>query len=132
LKLSGERAGVRHAHWHGVAVSACEQCGRNRVPEVRAPLSFEAWLETPPSGVRMVLHPGGGRTLDGVPGAAAIEIAVGPEGGFADREIAAAEAAGALLVSAGPRVLRTETAGPALLAALNALVGDWRETKRIP
>jgi 16S rRNA (uracil1498-N3)-methyltransferase len=132
MKLSADRSDAKRAHWQSVATAACEQCGRNRVPPVHAPLAFEAWLDTPSNATRVVLHPEGSATLQVIANAPALEIAVGPEGGFADNEIAAAHAAGALLIAAGPRVMRTETAGPALIAALNALNGDWRQPKRMP
>lgn len=123
VKLTAERAALRREHWQGVAIAACEQCGRNRVPVIHALLSFERWLATPAAGVRAVLHPGGDATLKSLRDENPLELAIGPEGGFAPDEIAAARGAGAVLLAAGPRVLRTETAGMAMLAALNALAG---------
>lgn len=126
VRLQGERARKRLEHWRQVVVSACEQCGRNRVPEVHAIASLADWLATAnPDVRRWVLWPGADTVLRDLPWPAAeIEILVGPEGGFTDPEHAAARRAGYLPVRLGPRVLRTETAAPAVLAALQALWGD--------
>ena len=123
---SGERGERRLAHWRGVVVAACEQCGRNRVPPVAAPLGWQDWI-TAWAGRGIVLAPEAARPLAslGQP-AAAVALAVGPEGGFTEREIDAARAAGFECVSLGPRVLRTETAAVAALAAMQMLWGDFR------
>lgn len=125
-RLAGERAGKRLAHWQAVAVAACEQCGRNRVPEVAPVQGLARWLGAAPGAARFVLAPGAGaglRALD--PPAGPAVLLVGPEGGLAPEELAAAEAAGFRRLTLGPRVLRTETAGLAALAALQALWGDF-------
>jgi len=123
---SGERGERRLAHWRGVVVAACEQCGRNRVPPVAAPLGWQDWI-TAWAGRGIVLAPEAERPLAslGQP-AAAVALAVGPEGGFTQAEIDAARAAGFECVSLGPRVLRTETAAVAALAAMQMLWGDFR------
>ena len=129
LKLDGERAEKRVAHWNGVAVAACEQCGRNRVPEVTQVCGLDEVLTMSRSAKRAaaLLHPQGGVPLarwaaahQGTP----LAILVGPEGGFTEQEMTQAVALGATLVTLGPRVLRTETAGLAALAALQATLGD--------
>lgn len=117
----------RVAHWRGIAVAACEQCGRNRVPFVAAPLPFEAWLEAPRGAPVVIAGPATATSLAAfaarsVPAA----IVVGPEGGFTDAEMARAQAGGVQAVHLGPRVLRAETAGVAALAMLAALIGDAR------
>lgn len=127
VQLEAKRAARRVAHWQGIAVAACEQCGRNVVPRVHEPLPFADWLaanELP----ALVLDPVATATLAevGAPPGAAVALLVGPEGGFSDGELAAARAAGCTAVRLGPRVLRTETAGIAMLAALQALYGDYR------
>jgi 16S rRNA (uracil1498-N3)-methyltransferase len=120
----GERAAQRQAHWQRIAVSACEQCGRNRVPVVH-PLA-EILSLPPPEGKAILLTPRATARFSGI--AAAGEerfvIAAGPEAGFDEREEAAFVAAGFAPASLGPRTLRTETAALAALAALNALRGD--------
>lgn len=125
VKLSGERAEKRHAHWHGVIVAGSEQCGRNRIAQL-APLSdYANWLNTPAAGCRILLSPRATTSLAEWARSTppqAVTFLIGPEGGFAPHEEAAAVAAGALSLSIGPRVLRTETAG---LAALALLAGAW-------
>jgi len=128
LRLAGERAAKRLAHWRQVAVSACEQCGRNRVPEVAPIVSLDAYLAAARSARKLLLLPSADKALRNiVPPAAGepIHLLVGPEGGWSEAEVAACLRAGAEAIGLGPRVLRTETAGPAALAALQALWGDY-------
>jgi len=130
VHLSGERAGRRVAHWQGVAAAACEQCGRNQVPLV-APLErLEHWLARPAGGaLRLLLSPDAERTLADLAPAASVQLLVGAEGGLDAGEIMAAAEAGFQAVRLGPRVLRTETAGLAALAALQVLWGDLGKGK---
>jgi 16S rRNA (uracil1498-N3)-methyltransferase len=127
VKLDEARAHKRHAHWRGVVASACEQCGRVRVPEVAAPASLAAVLDAlPAGGLRLLLDPEGDlslRTLE-VGTDTAVWLAVGPEGGWAPSDREQLRAAGFIGLRLGPRVLRTETAGLAALAALQAQLGD--------
>lgn len=121
---AGERGARRHAHWQQIAIAACEQCGRNRVPAVAAPVSLDAWLAAAPRQ-GMILAPGGEATLAGLPApSGALVLLVGPEGGFTESEIDGAQQAGLRALGMGPRVLRTETAGIAALAVMQALWGD--------
>lgn len=126
LKLAGERAGKRVAHWQGVAAAACEQCGRNQVPLV-APLScLDQWLARPaPEGLRLLLAPDAAVSLHAIPRQTSIQLLIGAEGGLDPQEIIAATQVGFQAVRLGPRVLRTETAGLAAIAALQTLWGDW-------
>jgi 16S rRNA (uracil1498-N3)-methyltransferase len=125
LKLDAERAEKRIAHWRAIAVAACEQCGRNRVPQVHAVQSLDQWLRMPREGTAVLLHPLAEKSLLGcVEALRPIALLIGPEGGFTDDEIARAVAAGVVTAKFGPRTLRTETAGLAALAALNARFGD--------
>jgi len=134
VKLAGTRLSARLAHWRGVASSACEQCGRNRVPYIEDARTLVGWLETiaqpgadgaAPDGPRIVFDPHGGPMREAVPSPprAAI-VLIGPEGGLSASELSAARERGFVGVRLGPRVLRTETAGIAGLAALQALWGD--------
>ena len=122
VRLDAERAAKRLAHWQGVVRAACEQCGRNRLPELRPPLELSVWLATPAAPNRIVL------AADGAPLAtlprpvAGLALLIGPEGGLEPAELAAAEAAGFVRASLGPRVLRTETAA---LAALAVVQSAW-------
>lgn len=125
LRLSGERAEKKRAHWEAIAVAACEQCGRNRVPQVHPVQTLAGWLEAPPAvGARFVLSlaPGSRRIADsaaGGPGEEALVLS-GPEGGLSAAEEQAALARGFAPLTLGPRVLRAETAA---LAALVGLAG---------
>ncbi|KVW96210.1 16S rRNA (uracil(1498)-N(3))-methyltransferase [Thiobacillus denitrificans] len=143
VKLAGARADQRVAHWQGVVTSACEQCGRNQVPPVTAPLTLAHWLghtifhglqpveSRSPSGQQkggrlLFLSPLAAARLADLPPPDAMDwLVAGPEGGFEADEIAALEAAGAIPVRLGPRVLRTETAALAALAAMQTLWGDF-------
>jgi len=125
VRLDAERAAKRVLHWQGVVRAACEQSGRNRLPEVRAPQALDAFLDALLGGARkLVLAPDGAplRVLPR-PSAAGLVLLVGPEGGLAEAELARAEGAGFVRASLGPRVLRTETAALAALAAVQALWG---------
>ncbi len=126
VKLVGERADRRVAHWQGVVASACEQCGRNQVPIVAAPLTLAAWLGQHGAGRLLFLSPQAESRLADLPAPTATDCLVaGPEGGFEADEIAALLAAGAIPVRLGARVLRTETAALAALAAMQTLWGDF-------
>jgi 16S rRNA (uracil1498-N3)-methyltransferase len=124
VKLAGERADKRLAHWQAVVVSASEQCGRNRLAEVASLQEFGRWIGQPAGdAVRILLSPRADASLAQWTRATApreVCLLVGPEGGFSVEEEDAAIAAGALPLSMGPRVLRTETAGVAALAILAA------------
>ncbi len=128
VRLSGERKERRVAHWQAVAVAACEQCRRNRVPEVAPLVDLPQLLAEPAAqnALRLVLAPGAGQRLAELPKPTGpVTLLVGPEGGFEDGELAAAATVGFQAVELGPRVLRTETAGPAALAAMMTLWGDF-------
>jgi 16S rRNA (uracil1498-N3)-methyltransferase len=125
VKLAGERADKRVAHWQGVVASACEQCGRNQLPPVAAPLTLANWLADA-GGRLLFLSPLADARLADLGAPTAMDCLVaGPEGGFEADEIAALHSAGAIPVRLGPRVLRTETAALAALAAMQTLWGDF-------
>lgn len=128
VRLAGERAEKRAAHLRAVARSACEQCGRNVVPEVGEIASLTDFLARAglAGTLRLVLSPGGGNKIASLkPPAQGVVLLVGPEGGWSDSELAAIRACGWNALTLGPRVLRTETAGLAALAALQACGGDF-------
>src|SRR5215467_14130604 len=125
VRLSGDRAEKRIAHWRNVVIAACEQCGRNRVPEVAGITGIEAFLDNQdPGGLRLLLDPEADRVLRELPRPKKVTLLVGPEGGLTERERASAERAGYVPVRFGPRVLRTETAPLAAIAAMQTLWGD--------
>ncbi len=113
------------AHWRGIAVAACEQCGRARVPTVVEPQPLVTRLAAPGTSLRVLLAPDAQEPLAGTArGVQSIELLVGPEGGLDDAEREAALAAGYRPCRLGPRVLRSETAAIAALAVLQAVAGD--------
>ena len=121
LRLAGERAAKKQAHWQGIAVAACEQCGRNRVPVVHPPQDFSAWCEAMPArGLQLMLSlQVQARPLaQAAAPAGPVTVLSGPEGGLAPQEEQAALARGFAAVTLGERVLRAETAPLAALAAL--------------
>jgi len=127
VRLAGERLRRRLAHLSQLAIAACEQCGRNRLPAVQAADSLAGALATA-TDLRLILLPGApalvAQSAADAPAARSIAVAVGPEGGFTDHEVALAQRSGWTPAALGPRVLRTETAGVVALAALQALAGD--------
>jgi 16S rRNA (uracil1498-N3)-methyltransferase len=133
VRLDAERSDRRMQHWRGVVAGACEQSGRAVLPtlfEPRALADFAAALDVQvdPGTRRFLLDPREGASLAslGLAPDAGLVLVIGPEGGLSERDLAALRAARFTGLRMGPRVLRTETAGLAALAALNALYGDWR------
>jgi 16S rRNA (uracil1498-N3)-methyltransferase len=139
VKLSDERAEKRIRHWRQVIIAACEQCGRNRVPPMMSLTSISNWLGNQvserknrssdyPPGSYFMLSPAakkGLRDLPASPVAVPLTLLVGPEGGFTAEEEAAAVVAGFVPLQLGRRILRTETAALAAVAAMQALWGDY-------
>jgi len=123
LRLAGERADKKLEHWRQIVIAACEQCGRNRLPFVAPLQSLAAYLSR--EAVRWILAPGGESLSAIQPVPSSIHLLIGPEGGWSDEELALCLRAGSRAVGLGPRVLRTETAGLAALAALQARAGDF-------
>ena len=151
LKLNAERAGKRVAHWQAIAQAACEQCGRNRVAQIEPVATLDAWLAAPglagavgggaqpgagahvaagglAAPLKLMLSPVADIAFNALaapaPGSA-IYLLIGPEAGLTDAEEAAARAAGFKGIVLGPRVMRTETAALAALAAIHARWGDF-------
>ncbi len=124
VRLKGEKLARRLQHWQGVVIAACEQSGRATVPEVRPPVPLLEWAGQAVVAPRWFLSPGADCTLAAAETVEAVELAVGPEGGFSETEEQLLEAARVHPVRLGPRVLRTETAGPAAVAILQSLHGD--------
>jgi 16S rRNA (uracil1498-N3)-methyltransferase len=123
VRLEGSRASARVNHWRKIAIAACEQCGRNRIAEVRPLMDFNEY-RAQGDGQRFLLS-AQGQSIRQMDVGSAATLAAGPEAGFAPEEHSALERAGFIKASLGPRVLRTETAALAAIAALNALRGDF-------
>jgi 16S rRNA (uracil1498-N3)-methyltransferase len=126
VRLNEQQAEARLRHWRAIAVAACEQCGRNRLPQLEPAQTLETFLASVPEGERrFALRPGAPlRIRDLAPGSAPVTVLIGPEGGLSEAEQAAATRAGFMPLCLGPRVLRTETAAIAALAALQQQLGD--------
>lgn len=128
VKLSGERAEKRREHWQNIVISACEQSGRALVPEVAAPLSLANWLGTAPAfTTRITLSPTATQTLQNLAKPTGeICLLIGCEGGLTADEIDLAATHHFISVRLGSRILRTETAALAALAAMQTLWGDYK------
>jgi len=126
VRLSSERADRRIAHWRNLIVAACEQCGRNRIPEVAGIVELEAFLSSTAGGegLRLLLAPDASRSLKQLERATAVTLLIGPEGGLDPDERRRAESSGFVPINFGRRVLRTETAPIAAIAAMQAMWGD--------
>ncbi len=123
--INGERARKKHERWNQIAISACEQSGRNLLPEIHQAITLEKAINEVSAGTRLVLDPAAEKGLNSIkPGLSSICILSGPEGGLSEQEINILSDAGYNRIKFGPRILRTETAAPALISALQTLWGD--------
>jgi 16S rRNA (uracil1498-N3)-methyltransferase len=126
VRLKGDREDKRLSHWRSVAISAAEQCGRARVPDILPVMNITEWLEySQRCDLRLVLHHRTEQSLDSLAKPNSVALMIGPEGGLSADEIAQAEKSGFLPVALGPRVLRTETAPVAAIALCQWLWGDF-------
>jgi 16S rRNA (uracil1498-N3)-methyltransferase len=127
VRLDAAQAESKAAHWRAIVVSACEQCGRNRLPVVEAPRRLLDYLGTLPAGGARLLLEARADTRRAAPIGGEVTVAIGPEGGLDEEEIEAFRLAGFQTTRLGPRVLRTETAAIAVLAYLQSRYGDLAE-----
>ncbi len=125
VKLSDDRWQKKHDQWQKIIQGACEQCGRNVLPELAEPVTLQQWLGQSTNQLRLTLHPRAEQTIKNlaVP-TEGVRLLIGPEGGFSDQELYQTEEAGFQTVRMGPRVLRTETAALAAISALQSQFGD--------
>lgn len=128
VRLDQRQVQRKLEHWRAVAISACEQSGRTRLPVIDAPAPLEQALHAAQAeGCRVTLSPGAGTPLTSLAaGTTSVALLIGPEGGLTDAEVGLAAGAGFEPRSLGPRILRTETAALAALAVLQAVGGDLR------
>ena len=126
VKLDHARGEKRQEHWQSIAVSACEQSGRNRIPDILLPQSIDTWLPTVQADYCFVLSPHVEKKLKEwtIPATAKVVLLIGPEGGLNAQEIDKACKQHFYALNLGPRILRTETAAVAALAALQGCFGD--------
>ena len=125
VKLDNKRLKSRMQHWQGVIQHACEQCGRNILPELETPRSLAEMLQhLPEKSVNYYLEPESNQHLNSLSAADKVGLFVGPEGGFSPDEKTALQTHGVSPLNLGPRILRTETAAVAAIAAVGVLWGD--------
>jgi 16S rRNA (uracil1498-N3)-methyltransferase len=127
VKLTGERAEKRREHWQNIVISACEQCGRSIVPEVRPITSLAQWLgQSEAATLRIILSPGAPQSLHELPKpAGVIQLLIGAEGGLTEDEISLATSHQFTPIRLGNRILRTETAALTALSSLQTRWGDF-------
>jgi 16S rRNA (uracil1498-N3)-methyltransferase len=126
VRLDAQQADRKFNHWRAVAIAACEQCGRNRLPDVALPTQLRGFLrQAMGGGTRLLLSPEATRRIEDIPRPeAGATVLIGPEGGLSDEEQQDAQAAGFTAVRLGPRILRTETAAIAAITLLQREFGD--------
>lgn len=126
VKLDGERSDKKLAHWQGVVRAACEQSGRAIIPSVNLPVALHK-IDAHGIADAYFLQPGGENRISDldIPKDRELVLAIGPEGGFSERDTHLLQTAGFKGLRIGPRILRTETAGVAVTAALQSRYGDW-------
>ena len=126
VRLGEERLDKKMAHWQKIAISACEQCGLNRVPDIHPPQQLDTWTQNVQADLRFVLAP----SVTGLPNPSqkpqTVAVLIGAEGGLSEREISQSQQAGFAPWCLGQRVLRTETAPVAVLSVLHWLWGDFQ------
>lgn len=126
VRLDHEREEKRLQHWQSVLISACEQSGRNQLPELTSPISLQEWLAHVNAEHRLVLSPHAHERIPTIAQTARVALLIGPEGGLSDAEIKYANEHGFVALNIGPRILRTETATLAAVTLLQTLYGDMK------
>ncbi len=124
VKLSGERLAKKQEQWQKIVISACEQSGRNSVPEVKPAMNLQTWLQQEREGLAVTLDPLATDGFGKLPKNGAYHLLIGPEGGFSESEIEQTKYYKCHAVQLGPRILRTETAALAAITALQSHFGD--------
>ncbi|MFI8417926.1 16S rRNA (uracil(1498)-N(3))-methyltransferase [Serratia sp. NPDC078593] len=125
VKLDGERLAKKRQQWQKIAIAACEQCGRNRIPEIREAMQLEAWCAEQDDSLKLNLHPRASHSINTLPlPVNHVRLLIGPEGGLSAEEIAMTTDHGFTDILLGPRVLRTETTALTVITALQVRFGD--------
>ena len=125
VKLQGERLQKKVKHWQQVAISACEQSGRNRPPKVHPPETLSSWCSQVDCELKLIFEPNINKALPTEEKITQVALLMGPEGGFSEKELNTAANSDFKAVQLGPRILRTETAPIAALTSLQLLWGDF-------
>ncbi len=125
VKVGGDRQEKLVDRWQQIVISACEQCQRNLLPELSAPVQISEWLTAVNSDLRFVLHHRDSKTLPAEQKPQSVTLLIGPEGGLSESEISQAQAKDFNALTLGPRVLRTETAPVAAISLVQYLWGDF-------
>lgn len=125
VRLKGERLEKKMEHWQKVAISACEQCGRNQVPTIHPAMNYHDWAKSVNCDIKLVLHTRDQKPLSDMQAPNSVALLVGPEGGITDEEVELCIQQGFTGLTLGPRILRTETAALAALSLLQYLWGDF-------
>ena len=125
VKLKADRIEKRLKHWQQIAISACEQCGRNIVPTIHPPMKLEDWVTSRNTQLNFVLHHRTEKKLTGYDQPESVSLLIGPEGGLTEQEIALAEHHRFAALALGPRVLRTETAPVVAISLMQFVWGDY-------
>lgn len=125
VRLKGDRMDKKLEHWRKVAISACEQSGRNRIPEILPVQQMSDWVQDCDANLKLILHPHNQKPLATLDNPYSIALMVGPEGGFTEAEVAQAQQAEFSGLILGPRILRTETAALAAVSVLQYVWGDF-------
>ncbi|AEX53417.1 16S rRNA (uracil(1498)-N(3))-methyltransferase [Rahnella aquatilis] len=125
VKLDGERLEKKLQQWQKIAIAACEQCGRNRIPDIRPAMQLEAWCNEQDDSLKLNLHPRASHSINTLPlPVSHVRLLIGPEGGLSADEIAMTSGYGFTDILLGPRVLRTETTALTAITALQVRFGD--------
>jgi len=138
VRLNKERLHKKHQHWQHTAISACEQCGLNRIPNIITPMTLNDWLASTSATHRWILHPHSPQAISPHKTTPAIEtptscaVLIGPEGGFSNTEVSHAQQHRFNALTLGPRILRTETAPIVALSLLQYQWGDFRSLENNP
>jgi len=126
VSLKGDRAEKKRAHWQAIAIAACEQCQRNRVPVIHPSMSLANWLRQDRAGLNLVLHHRAAQPIQSFEKPETLNLLIGPEGGLSETEIDLAQKHNFQSSLMGPRVLRTETAPIVALTSAQLLWGDFQ------
>lgn len=125
VKLDGERLAKKIQQWQKIAIAACEQCGRNKIPEIREAMQLTDWCAEQDDSLKLNLHPRASHSINTLPSSLnKVRLLIGPEGGLSADEIAMTSRLGFTDILLGPRVLRTETTALTAITALQVRFGD--------